>query len=191
MRTAPGKYLIEKTRPLACEDRALSWLLTISTLLLMLVFLAGTIWNFHWTGKLVCSVAFALLAGRMFVIYHDHQHRAILTKSVAADVLMTLYGLYMLAPASIWKRSHNYHHKNNSKLFSSSIGSYPIMTVQKFIIATPAEQRSYLLVRHPVTILLGYLTMFAWGMCIGSFLVNPRKHIDSLFAILLHICAYV
>jgi len=34
----------------------------------------------------------------------------------------------ILAPASIWKRSHDYHHQHNSKLFSADIGSYPIVT---------------------------------------------------------------
>ena len=46
----------------------------------------------------------------------------------------------MITPPSIWKRSHNHHHNNNSKLFSASIGSFPIMTKQKFIEALVQEQ---------------------------------------------------
>jgi omega-6 fatty acid desaturase (delta-12 desaturase) len=127
-----------------------------------------------------------LLMVRMFVIYHDFQHHAILHRSVLADVIMSVYGLLVLVPSSIWKRSHDYHHNHNSKLFSASIGSYPIATKRKFLSMKPGERRMYLFVRHPFTILMGYFTMFIYGMCISSFISSPRKHYDSLVALVLH-----
>lgn len=185
-----AKDLFLATRPFAKENRAKSWLLAISTLLLMLAALAGTVWNVHLAAKIACSILAGLLMVRMFVIYHDHQHRAILDRSPAANVLMTLFGLFIMAPTSIWKRSHDYHHKHNSKLFSASIGSYPIMTRSKFLAASPAERRRYLFTRHPLTIFFGYFFMFIWGMCVSSFTSNSRKHIDSLLALVLHAGAY-
>lgn len=104
---------------------------------------------------------------------------------------MTSFGIYILSPTSIWKRSHDHHHKHNSKLFSASIGSYPIATRKKFQEMSSRQQFTYLAVRHPLTIGLGYFTMFIFGMCIASFVSNPRKHYDSLIALMLHVAASV
>ena len=77
-------------------------------------------------------VADIILAGllvlRLFVIYHDQQHHAILPRSRLAEVLMRVFGIFVLSPSSIWRSSHNYHHNHNSKLRGSHIGSFPIMT---------------------------------------------------------------
>jgi len=184
MRT--GKALILATKPFAKENRVLSWWYTISTLSLLLGLLAVTFLEIHIAFRIASSIMLGFVIGRMFVIYHDHQHHAILHKSPLAKVIFTIYGIYMLSPTSIWKRSHDYHHNHNSKLFSSSIGSYPIMTKEKFLKSTPRERFSYLAIRNPITVLLGYFTIFIYGMCINSFLSSPRRHFDSLIALIIH-----
>ena len=45
---------------------------------------------------------------------------------------MRVFGILTLSPSSIWRSSHNYHHKHNSKLRSAHIGSFPIMTKEQF-----------------------------------------------------------
>jgi omega-6 fatty acid desaturase (delta-12 desaturase) len=85
----------------------------------------------------------------------------------------------------------DHHHKHNSKLFSASIGSYPIATKQKYFQMSRSERFKYLATRHPLTIALGYFTMFIFGMCIASFISNPKKHWDSLVALILHASASV
>ena len=186
-----GKALILATKPYAHEIRSRSWLYTLSTLALLAAALSGTLLAPYLLLKFACSILSGLLIVRMFVIYHDHQHHTILHRSPLADFIMTLFGIYVLAPTSIWKRSHDYHHQNNSKLFSAAIGSYPIFTRKKFLSLTPAQQRAYLATRHPLTIIFGYFSIFLVGMCFGSFLSAPRRHIDSLIAILLHIALIV
>ncbi|HTN46018.1 MAG TPA: fatty acid desaturase [Flavipsychrobacter sp.] len=181
-----GKELILATKPFAKEDRAKSWGVLLSTLFLLMVSLAGTVVLPFFILKLAFSILSGLLMVRMFIIFHDYQHHAILHRSVPADIIMSLYGLYVLVPSSIWKRSHDYHHNHNSKLFSASIGSYPIATKDKFLSMTKGEQRMYLFIRHPLTILMGYITMFIYGMCISSFISAPRKHYDSLIALIAH-----
>jgi len=186
-----GKELILATKPFAKEIRSKSWFYTLTTLGLCVLALSATVWA-PWLGlRILSSIMAGLLLVRMFVIYHDHQHHTILHKSLAADIIMTMFGVYMLAPTSIWKRSHDHHHKHNSKLFSASIGSFPIATRQKYLNMTAGERIGYLAIRHPLTIGLGYFTMFLVGMCIGSFLSSPRKHFDALIALLLHIGAAV
>ncbi|MGC4059208.1 MAG: fatty acid desaturase [Chitinophagaceae bacterium] len=181
-----GKQLILATKPYAQEQRARSWYELIVTLCAL--FAAGFVaaYGVFWPLRLTGSIFMALLMMRMFIIYHDYEHHTILQKSKAAKLIMSAYGYYMLTPPSIWKRSHDYHHKNNSKLFSASIGSYPIATRKKFAAMTRGERFTYLANRHPVSILSGYLTIFIYGMCVGSFISTPKKHFDSLIALLLH-----
>lgn len=189
MRT--GKALILATKPFARENRLISWWHTLSTLLILigLIFVAFT--EIHVAFRIAASIMTGFVIGRLFVIYHDHQHHAILHKSPLAKVIFTLFGIYMLSPTSIWKRSHDYHHNHNSKLFSSSIGSYPIMTKEKFLKSSPKERFAYLAIRNPITMLLGYFTIFIYGMCINSFLSSPSRHFDSLISLIVHVALCV
>jgi acyl-lipid omega-6 desaturase (Delta-12 desaturase) len=186
-----GKQLILATKPFTSEIRSKSWYVTLSTLSLLLLSLAGTIFLPYLFLRIASSILAGLLLVRMFVIYHDYQHHTILHRSRAAEVIMTIFGIYMLAPASIWKRSHDHHHKHNSKLFSASIGSFQIATKEKYQSLSRKERISYLTVRHPITISLGYFSMFIVGMCYNSFVKNPKKHWDSLLALILHAVAAV
>ncbi len=182
-----GKELILATKPFAREVRSKSWLYTLSTLGLLILALLGTVWLPYLALRILSSILAGLLIIRMFVIYHDHQHHTILVKSAPANWLMTAFGLYILAPTSIWKRSHDHHHKHNSKLFSASIGSYPIATVSRYRKMSRWERFGYLAIRHPLTIGLGYYTLFIVGMCGASFISSPRRHADALLALLIHI----
>ncbi len=186
-----GKELILSTKEYACEDLRASWAHTLSTLFLLVLSLIGTLYISPLVGRLACSVFAGLIIIRSFIIYHDYQHHTILHKSKTAKILMTVFGWYILAPASIWRRSHDYHHQHNSKLFSAEIGSYPIVTKSRFQSMDWKQRLSYLAIRHPLTMLFGYLTMFIWGMCLRSFFSNPQKHLDSLFAVLIHVIGSV
>jgi omega-6 fatty acid desaturase (delta-12 desaturase) len=186
-----GKQLILATKPFTSEIRSKSWRVTLSTLGLLLLSLAGTIFIPSLLLRIGCSILAGLLLVRMFIIYHDYQHHTILHRSKIAEVIMTIFGIYMLAPSSIWKRSHDHHHQHNCKLFSASIGSYPIATKEKFSNFSKKEKIEYLAVRHPVTIMLGYFSMFIIGMCYRSFTKSPSKHWDSLVALIIHVCAAV
>ncbi len=181
-----GKYLILATRKFASENRRKSWGYTLSTLLLLMVFLTATIINVNILFKIFCSILSGLLIVRMFAIYHDYLHEAILQRSPFAKGLFTFFGIYVLAPPRIWKRSHGYHHKYNSKLYRSSIGSYPVYTKARFEKCSSKEKKQYLFVRHPMTILFGYIFTFLFGMCIQPLLVNFKKHLDSFLALLFH-----
>src|SRR5271165_1825359 len=107
MRT--GKEIILATRPYAVDSSARSWAYLLSTAFLLAGALAGTLWNFHLAGKIVCSLLAGLLYLRFFVIYHDQQHEAILPHSRLAELLMRVFGILALSPSSIWRSSHNHH----------------------------------------------------------------------------------
>jgi omega-6 fatty acid desaturase (delta-12 desaturase) len=186
-----GKELILSTKKFASENRFKSWFHTLVMLCILFVMLYGMLFVPYLLIRLCCSIVFGLVMVRGFVIYHDFLHHSIFYKSIPAKIIFTLYGLFMLAPTSIWKRSHDYHHNHNCKLFSAGIGSYPIMTIENYQASTKEERRQYLASRHPLTIAFGYITMFIIGMCWNSFISNPKKHWDSLLALVLHFTAIV
>ena len=185
MRT--GKELILATKQFAVDSTAKSWWSILSTGVLLAGAVVGTLWGFHLLGKIVCSVLAGLLILRFFVIYHDQQHHAILPKSRLAEWMMRVFGIIALSPSSIWRSSHNYHHKHNSKLRSAHIGSFPVMTRAEYLKSSKAARFQYLFMRHPLTILFGYVFVFLWGMCIFPFLNQPREHKDCLAAVLWHL----
>jgi len=149
--------------------------------------MAGTVWNFHPAAKVVCSLLTGFLFLRLFVLYHDQQHRAILPHSRAADIFMTVFGILILSPGSVWRSSHNHHHSHNSKLRGSHIGSFPIMTRAQYLKSSRMARFRYLFMRHPLTILFGYVFIFLHGMCVYPFVNDPREHYDCLIAFVLHI----
>jgi acyl-lipid omega-6 desaturase (Delta-12 desaturase) len=164
-----------------------SWWYVVSTSLLLVTAVAGSLWNFHPAARVASSVLAGLLILRLFVIYHDQQHHAILANSRLAEGLMRFFGMYALSASSIWRASHNHHHNHNSKLRGSHIGSFPIMTKAQYLKISRAERLKYRFMRHPLTILFGYLFVFLFGMCINPFLNDRRKHLDCLASLLLHV----
>ncbi len=100
---------------------------------------------------------------------------------------MYVYGLLVLSPGSVWNRSHDHHHKHNCKETNEHIGSFPVMTCQQYAASTRWQKLSYIFSRHPVTICLGYLTVFMGGMCLRAIFLNPARHIDSVLALILHV----
>ncbi len=147
----------------------------------------GTLPGIPLVARVFCSIVSGLLTVRMFVIYHDQQHRAILPRSGLAEFLMRVYGIWILCPSSIWRSSHDYHHAHNSKLRGSNIGSFPIMTREQFQKSSKKERFFYLSMRHPLTLLAGYFSVFFLGMVSYPIFRSPRKHYDCLLALFLHL----
>jgi omega-6 fatty acid desaturase (delta-12 desaturase) len=61
------------------------------------------------------------------------------------------------------------------------------MTKVQLLKTSKAKRFQYLFMRHPLTILFGYIFIFLFGMCIYPFSNQPRQHFDSLIAFLAHI----
>ncbi len=180
------KELIIATKAFASERRLQSWWVLWSTLALY----CGTLWiclsDLPLGLRALSSVINGLLIVRLFIIYHDYQHHAILTNSWLAEAIMYVYGMFVLSPPSVWNRSHDHHHKHNSKDTLTAIGSFPIMSCQRFEGASSSIRWQYYMARHPLTIGLGYLTVFMYGMCLRALLINPKQHFDAAIAIAMH-----
>jgi len=186
MRT--GKELLLASKEFASEFEGKSWWELSITLFCLVISVSLTfVTAFPWTVRVVPAVCTGLLYVRLFVIYHDYQHRAILQNSVLATWIMRATGVWLLAPEGIWKRSHEHHHNHNSKLTLSGIGSYPIVSKAYFSTLSKNQQFIYLINRHYLTIIFGYITLFIYWLNVKSFTQSPAKHTDSLFALVLHV----
>jgi acyl-lipid omega-6 desaturase (Delta-12 desaturase) len=185
-RSRTSKQLVLAVRPFAGEQRWRSWWHLWSTVAalggLMLVLRS----QIPWLIRLPFSMVAGLIIIRFFVLYHDHQHGAILKGSKLADFVMLAFGLATLNPPSVWKRSHDHHHGNNCKAFGANVGSYPLVTVEAYEHASFWQQFRYAAARHPLTIALGYITVFFFGMCVVPLVANPKRHLDALLSIACH-----
>jgi acyl-lipid omega-6 desaturase (Delta-12 desaturase) len=185
------KELLIASRKYATENVWMSLWHVISTTIVWMVLVVAVFVINNLPGKIVTSIVLGLVHVRLFVIYHDYQHGAILKQSKIIRAFMFVFGLLMLSPPSVWKRSHNHHHKNNAKLYGASIGSYPVMTTKDYAEAPFLRRLQYRLARHPLFIGLGYVTVFFLGMCIRPLFLNPKRHWDAVFALIVHATIYV
>jgi acyl-lipid omega-6 desaturase (Delta-12 desaturase) len=184
-----GKELIDATRPYAEENRARSWAHVAETLGVLAFLLACAAVLPWWYARVAASVVAGLVVVRGFILFHDFQHGAILRGSKVAKVLFELFGYYVFTPSSVWKQTHNYHHAHTAQLVGSHIGSYMMLTVDMYERATPEQRRMYRITRHPLTMLFGYFTIFAWGMCVSPYLRDKKKHSKGPWVLAAHAVA--
>jgi omega-6 fatty acid desaturase (delta-12 desaturase) len=181
-----GKTLHDATRPFAAELVGRSWWAVLSTGVLLAAALALAALAPTWPLRLLGSVLGALLLVRVFILYHDYMHGALLPKSPFARWLFHAYGLLVLTPARSWRDSHNYHHANVGKITGSGVGSFPLLTTHMWRDASRGQRLMYRMSRSPVTILLAYATVFLANICLLSLVRSPRRHWDSAVSIVAH-----
>lgn len=186
LRTDDSRHVVLAVRPFACEERWRSWWHLGSTIAVLGALLVVVCRDLPWLIRLPFSILAGLTIVRFFVLYHDHQHGAILKGSKLADLVMLAFGLATLNPPSVWKRSHDHHHGNNCKNFGPNVGSYPLVTVEAYANASVWRRFRYAAARHPLTIVLGYITIFFFGMCVTPLVANPRRHLDAALSIACH-----
>lgn len=184
MRT--GAALVQASNVYTEENPAKTWRLLLTTIACATLLFSGAVAAPWLALRLACSVLLGLTIVRLFIFYHDYLHGALLRGSRVGGLLMKVFGWWILAGVSVWRQTHDYHHKNNGKMLGASIGSYPIVTVDLWRSMAPDQRRDYKIARHPLTILLGYFTVFIIGMCISPFRRNPAQHRDGIIALAVH-----
>lgn len=182
-----GKDLINATVPFTEESTAVSWWYVGSTFAMLAGALAGAGLAPWWPLRLLFSLLAAMLMVRAFITYHDYMHRAILSRSRVAWILFRVYSALALTPPRSWKKSHNYHHGHVGQIASSSVGAFPIMTTQMWQEASQGERTRYRIVRHPLTVIAGYVTIFFLSITLLPLLENPTRHWDSFLALAGHV----
>jgi len=181
-----GRELLAATIPYAQESKAKSWWHVATTFGLMIAVLTGAALASWWPLRLILSLLGALLMVRAFITYHDYMHRSILRDSRLAWLLFHLYAAVGLVPGKSWNKSHNYHHGHIGKISTVSIGAFPVMTTKMWHAASSVQRASYRLERHPLIVAFGYITIFAFSICLLPLLRNPLNHWDSLLSLVAH-----
>ncbi len=181
-----GKQLLAETKRFASERRALSWWCLASTYSAMVLLFALALLPLPGPLRLLVSVLEALFIVRTFMLFHDHLHGAILKDAPLAAALLHGFGFFVMTPPKNWRQTHNYHHAHTAKIVGSHVGSYALLTTQMYQALTPGQKLAYRITRHPLTIALGMLTVFVWGMVLGPFVKDPRKHTEALVTVALH-----
>lgn len=176
MSSRTSKEILDATRAFASESRARSWMHVIVCFALLAALAAGALFVPSLPARIACSIVESLVIVRAFILLHDFLHNAILRGSRAADLLFSAFGMLLLTPPRVWKETHNYHHKNNGKIIGSHIGSYPVVTTEMYQQMSRVQRFGYLAARHPINMLLGYWTVFGWGMCVSPFLRAPKRN---------------
>ena len=183
--------LVQATRAFTGENPVRSQAYFWSTVLVQITFVLLAVGPFVWPIKLFFSVLSGLTLIRLFIFYHDFLHGAIFRETRFMKWVLWGYGILVLNPPTVWKRSHNYHHQNNAQIATASIGSFPVMTTNQYRESSAATRLGYRLVRSPLNILMGYLTIFVIGMCLKSLFKDPKRHFDSLIALVLHVALII
>lgn len=136
--------------------------------------------------RAACSVVIGLTLVRMFILYHDFMHQTIFRNSWLAGSILKIYGHLMLTPPTVWKRSHDHHHRHNSKIFGASIGSFPVMTTTSYQNASSLQQLEYRVARSPWIIVFGYFTVFLFGMCVYPLINDFRRNLSAVGTLVVH-----
>ena len=186
-----GAALNKATRPFLVEDESKTWRLLATTLAVIAGLSALTLFTPYWPLQIASGVATGLVLVRLFIFFHDYMHGAILQKSKLMSAIMSVVGFVFLTVKSVWKETHDYHHKHNSKLIGSSIGSYPLLTIGMYNRLPKSKRFLYRFARHPLTIFFGYLPVFMIGMTISPFMRDPKRHWAGPIALILHWVAVV
>lgn len=186
-----GRELIQASKPFQKEVRSRSWFHFFESFGVSFA-LAGVLFTVQdWRIQLPVALVQGLVIVRLFILYHDFLHNSFLRGSKVAKWVMSLYGLLVLTPPKTWRQTHNYHHAHTAKIVGSHVGSYAMVTTEMWGKLSAKERFMYRLIRHPLTILFGYFTLFLYGMCLSSFIRNPKKNWDSLVAIVLNVALSV
>lgn len=185
-----GSKLIDASMAYTREDRFLSWYYFITTLLAVAAAFSGILFFEHPLTRLAFSLSYGLVMVRLFVIYHDFQHGALLRGSIAARIFMNAFGTLTLAPPSIWSETHEHHHHNNSKFSTFVVGSFPVISATAYRGLSRAGKLKYTVLRHPLMILFAYIPIFLVSFCIWPFVENPRRYFDCGIAVVCHALLY-
>ncbi len=181
------KELLIASKSFASEHRLTSWWCLLSTLVIFCFLLALASSS---SIPLASSVSASFLAGfvlvRLFVIYHDFFHGAILRNSQLAYWILSIFGLIILSPASGWKHSHDHHHKHNSSEFGFELGGFPIMTTDTYWKATAWGRLRYRLTRNPAVIVFGYITSFLLSKVVLRLFGDSKTGLVDLAPLVVH-----
>ncbi|NVN98591.1 MAG: fatty acid desaturase [Geobacteraceae bacterium] len=139
------------------DNRTAVWQLlsTIIPYLALLTLMTLTVLNgYPYAATLALGTVAGALLTRIFILFHDCTHGALVTSPRWNRNIGYLCGILTFTAFHDWRRSHAGHHITAGDLDRRGMGDITTMTVDEYLSSTPLQKLSYRLYRHPL-ILLG------------------------------------
>jgi acyl-lipid omega-6 desaturase (Delta-12 desaturase) len=95
-----------------------------------------------------------LFSIRCFSLMHDCGHHSLFKSEWLNRAAGFLFGVINAIPQYPWSRGHAYHHKTNGD-WQRYRGPSGLASTEEFTAFTPAQQRNYAILRHPLMIFPG------------------------------------
>ena len=105
----------------ACEDKLRSWASVLPTVFITTALQVALFVNpFSWVSPLL-SIALACFLVRVFIFFHDVQHKALFRHSRLGRWMLQPFTVYFVYPPWVWRDRHNLHHKKNCQIDDPSV----------------------------------------------------------------------
>lgn len=173
-------------RPFIEESKAWTWWSVLSTTALLVLGVSWTVVLTWWPLRLVACLFTALLLVRMFILFHDFCHGAIMRKSALGRRYMHFFGMVTMTPQRAWRASHDFHHAHVGRPEFSHVGAFQILTVDQWAQMNWRQRLVHKIYRSPATLIFAYFTVFFANVTVAPFLRDPKKHWDALPTLALH-----
>jgi len=177
--TEKERLLIDRTREFADDNIRYSTKCVVEAHAFFILCSILSVFVENVVLKLIFSGLAGLLLLRCFVLYHDFLHGSILREQRWAEVWFRVFSVVYVTPKSVWKETHGYHHTHNSKIPSTHIGSYKLVTKTTWAKMSGPEKALYKWIRHPLNMVVGIFTVFFVGMVITPLLRSFEKNKDA------------
>ena len=99
-------------------------------------------------------VLITLMSGRCFSLMHDCGHYSLFNSKKANRIVGFLFGVLNAIPHYPWSRGHAYHHKTNGD-WERYKGPSALISTDDFAKLSPAAQKRYEWLRHPLMLFPG------------------------------------
>lgn len=145
------------SRFIRSDNRKAIWQLlsTIIPYLALLTLMTHTVLNgYPYAATLALGTVAGALLTRIFILFHDCTHGALVNSPRWNRNLGYLCGILTFTAFHDWRRSHAGHHITAGDLDRRGMGDITTMTVNEYLSAKPLQKLSYRLYRNPL-ILLG------------------------------------
>ncbi|WP_196248190.1 fatty acid desaturase family protein [Pseudomonas chlororaphis] len=188
------RKLADIVQGFAHERIGYSYFCLFSTVLLWLAAYAAIVLSDDiYIGLLGCAAAVALNI-RLFVIYHDYCHGALLKHAnFLTRSVFGFFGLFIFFPPAQWTRSHDEHHRTNSILNFGTYsmtenylsGYFMVVNTEQWAAFSPRQKVLYKLRRSGFSMVLGLLVFFVLPTLVKG-VIDFRRCWTSFLSVLLH-----
>ena len=144
--------------------------------------------NYPWALIVLIPITTIFMC-RSYVIEHDCGHLSFLRKRRWNNVIGNLVGFGILIPFSMWKFTHNSHHKHTGNMDKRHLNpEIWTMTVEEYKAATSIKRMLYRAIRSR---LVRFAIVPTLSFAIAFRLIHPKFNLAAKISVIAHNIIYV